>query len=130
MAHHRHPQLPADNNVAENVIKQLGKKLRLMEGFSSFASAERCTRLLVGCYRFKRFTDSRRNGGNGHSPLELAGAQPRSRLARLPPHPTPAATLNLTLANLTGPEYPQRLVGGVSPLWVDAFGQRSELSGR
>jgi hypothetical protein len=65
-----------DNNIAENVIKQLGKKLRLMEGFSSLASAERFTRLLVGCYRFKRFTDSRRNGGNGHSPLELAGAQP------------------------------------------------------
>jgi transposase-like protein len=76
MAHHRHPYLPADNNVAENVIKQLGKKLRLMEGFSCLGSAERFCRLLVGCYRFKRFTDSRRNGGNGKSPLEHAGANP------------------------------------------------------
>lgn len=79
MAHHRHPHLPADNNVAENVIKQLGKKLRLMEGFASLDSAKRFTRLLVGCYRFKRFTDSRRNGGNGKSPLELAGAQPPTK---------------------------------------------------
>jgi hypothetical protein len=32
-AHHLTPGLPADNNVTENVIKQLNKKLRLMEGF-------------------------------------------------------------------------------------------------
>jgi transposase-like protein len=70
-AHHRVPGLPADNNVTENVIKQLNKKLRLMEGFESLESAERYVRLLVGCYRFKRFTDSCR--GNGKSPLELAG---------------------------------------------------------
>jgi transposase-like protein len=70
-AHHGVPGLPADNNVTENVIKQLNKKLRLMEGFESLESAERYVRLLVGCYRFKRFTDSCR--GNGKSPLELAG---------------------------------------------------------
>jgi transposase-like protein len=70
-AHHRVPGLPADNNVTENVIKQLNKKLRLMEGFESLESAERYVRLLVGCYRFKRFTDS--CNGNGKSPLELAG---------------------------------------------------------
>ena len=71
-AFHRHPELPADNNVTENVIKQLGKKLRLMEGFANVDSAERFLRLLIGCYRFKRFTDSA-NGHNGKSPLELAG---------------------------------------------------------
>lgn len=72
MTFHRHPELPADNNITENVIKQLGKKLRLMEGFSSVESAERFLRLLIGCYRFKRFTDSS-NGHNGKTPLELAG---------------------------------------------------------
>jgi transposase-like protein len=72
MAHHFTPGLPADNNVTENVIKQLNKKLRLMEGFESIESAERYVRLLVGCYRFKRFTDSH-NGSNGKAPLELAG---------------------------------------------------------
>lgn len=72
MAHHFTPGLPADNNVTENVIKQLNKKLRLMEGFETIESAERYARLLVGCYRFKRFTDSH-NGNNGKAPLELAG---------------------------------------------------------
>jgi hypothetical protein len=78
MAHHFTPGLPADNNVAENVIKQLNKKLRLMEGFESIESAERYVRLLVGCYRFKRFTDSL-NGSNGKAPLELAGVDLRGR---------------------------------------------------
>jgi transposase-like protein len=72
MTHHRIPGLPADANITENVIKQLGKKLRLMEGFQTVDSAERFIRLLVGCYRFKRFTDSG-NGHNGKSPLEIAG---------------------------------------------------------
>jgi transposase-like protein len=72
-AHHLTPGLPADNNVTENVIKQLNKKLRLIEGFESVESAERYVRLLVGCYRFKRFTDSCRKANNGRSPLELAG---------------------------------------------------------
>jgi transposase-like protein len=71
--HHLTPGLPADNNVTENVIKQLNKKLRLMEGFESIESAERYVRLLVNCYRFKRFTDSCRKTENGKSPLELAG---------------------------------------------------------
>ena len=44
-----------------------------MEGFATLDSAERFTRLLVGCYRAKRFTDSCADGRNGHSPLELAG---------------------------------------------------------
>lgn len=79
MAHHRHSQLPADNNVTENVIKQLGKKLRLMEGFSTIDSAERFSRLLIGCYRFKRFTDSIHKPSNGKSPLELAGVDPLPR---------------------------------------------------
>jgi transposase-like protein len=76
MTHHRVEGLPADANITENVIKQLGKKLRLMEGFVALESAERFSRLLVGCYRFKRFTDSCRRDDNGKSPLELAGVDP------------------------------------------------------
>ncbi len=45
----------------------------MIEGFATMESAERFSRLLVGCYRFKRFTDSCRRGDNGRSPLELAG---------------------------------------------------------
>lgn len=73
MTHHRVNGLPADANITENVIKQLGKKLRLMEGFATMDSAERFCRLLIGSYRFKRFTDSCRRDDNGKSPLELAG---------------------------------------------------------
>lgn len=73
MTHHRVAGMPADTNITENVIKQLAKKLRLIEGFATMASAESFSRLLVGCYRFKRFTDSCRRGDNGRSPLELAG---------------------------------------------------------
>ncbi len=61
------------------MIKQLNKKLRLMEGFESLESAERYIRLLVGCYRFKRFTDSCRAANNGKSPLELAGVDLEGR---------------------------------------------------
>jgi transposase-like protein len=73
MTHHRVEGMPPDTNVTENVIKQLSKKIRLIEGFTSMASAETFSRLLVGCYRFKRFTDSCQLNGNGRSPLELAG---------------------------------------------------------
>jgi transposase-like protein len=72
MTHHDIDGLPADNNITENVVKQLGKKLALIEGFATDTSAERFTRLLIAAYRHKRFTSSR-NGSNGKSPLELAG---------------------------------------------------------
>lgn len=68
--------MPANANVTENVVKQLGKKLRLMEGFGSLESAEHFSRLLVGRYRFKRFTDScRRREGNGKSPLTSSASR-------------------------------------------------------
>jgi transposase-like protein len=79
MTHHRVPGLPPDNNVTENVIKQLGKKPRLMEGFSTVDSAERYLRLVIGCYRVKRFTDSRASHRNGKAPLELAGVEMADR---------------------------------------------------
>ncbi len=73
MTHHHVEGLPADTNITENVIKQLAKKLRLMEGFQSMPAADRFMRLLVGCYRFKRFTTSCRPHHVGRAPLELAG---------------------------------------------------------
>jgi hypothetical protein len=76
MTHHRVEGMPPDTNITENVIKQLSKKIRLIEGFSTMASAETFSRLLVGCYRFKRFTDSGQRNGNGRSPLEHAGVDP------------------------------------------------------
>ena len=101
MTHHVVDGMPADAKITENVIKQLGKKLRLMEGFASVHSAERFTRLLIACYRFKRFTDSCRRDGNGKSPLELAGVDPLpadGSGADVGSATTTAATLNLTLS--------------------------------
>jgi transposase-like protein len=77
LTHHRVEGMAADANVTENVIKQLGKKLRLMEGFASLESAERFSRLLIGCYRFKRFTDScRRREGKRQVPPAAGWSRP------------------------------------------------------
>lgn len=75
MTHHHTPGIPPDNNTAENVIRQLGKKPRLMESFSSRDHADAYLRLLIACYRLKPFTDSH-NGHNHKSPLQLAGLNP------------------------------------------------------
>lgn len=71
--HHRFPEIPDNNNIVENIIKQLNKKLNLVGSFRSYSSAYATLKLLVMCYRFKRFTDSRTKENNGKSPLEIAG---------------------------------------------------------
>jgi len=90
MTHHHHPGLPPDSNITENVIKQLGKKLRLMEGFQTVETAQRFVRLLVACYRFKRFTDS----GNGHNGTAHSNS----------PESTSPASTGSTTSNKTHPE--------------------------
>lgn len=74
LAHHFHPELSRDNNIIENIIKQLNKKIKLLDGFESIDTADVFIKLLVMKYRFKSFTDSRDKSKNGKSPLELAGA--------------------------------------------------------
>ena len=71
--HHRFPEIPDNNNITENIVGQLNKKLNLVGSFRSYPSAYATLKLLVMCYRFKRFTDSRTKENNGKSPLELAG---------------------------------------------------------
>lgn len=74
LAHHYHSDLPRDNNITENMIKQLNKKIKLLDGYQFVSTANANLKLLVNCYRFKRFTDSRDKFQNGRSPLQLAGA--------------------------------------------------------
>jgi transposase-like protein len=74
MTHHRHPGLPPDANITENVIRQLNRKLKPMEHLATTETAQHFTRLLIAAYRWKPFTDSTPNR-NGHSPLQLAGAK-------------------------------------------------------
>ena len=73
ITHHRFPEIPDNNNITENIIGQLNKKLNLVGSFRTYPSAYATLKLLIMCYRFKRFTDSRTKENNGKSPLELAG---------------------------------------------------------
>lgn len=70
--HFYYPYLPRDNNVAESVIKQLNKKLKLAEGYQTRETAYNHLKLWALCYRFKPFSDSRTKDNNGKPPLELA----------------------------------------------------------
>ena len=72
MTHHRHPGLPADANITENVIRALTRRIRPMEHFATLDTANAYLRLLTAHYRWKPFTDST-NGRNGQSPLQHAG---------------------------------------------------------
>jgi transposase-like protein len=65
--------LKPDNNVVENVIKQLNQKFKKVAGFEYYETAYNSIKLLVMRYRFHKFSCSRKIGHNGKSPLELAG---------------------------------------------------------
>lgn len=69
------PDLPRDNNIIENIIKQLNRKLKLIGGFRNKESAWAIIKLLTMHYRFKSFTDCsiKNNHFNGKSPLEILG---------------------------------------------------------
>ena len=47
--------LPPDNNIIENIIKQLNRKLKLIGGFRNRESAWAIIKLLIMHYRFKSF---------------------------------------------------------------------------
>lgn len=65
--------LRPDNNIVENVIRQLNQKFKKVAGFKSYQTAYNSISLVVMRYRFHRFSCSRISGNNGKSPLELAG---------------------------------------------------------
>jgi transposase-like protein len=77
LAHFDHPQMPRTNNVAENVIKQLERRLKTIEGFQTYPTAQGYLNLLILYLRFKPFTDCRRKNKhqNGKSRLELVGVE-------------------------------------------------------
>jgi len=65
--------LRPDNNIVENVVKQLNQKFKKVAGFEFYETAYNSIKLLVMRYRFHTFSCSRIPGNNGKSPLELAG---------------------------------------------------------
>ena len=76
-AHFHTPDLDRTNNVTENVIKQLDRKLFLLSDFQNPEAAQNFLKLWFMGYRFKRFSGSQYDYRNGLSPLQLAGVDTR-----------------------------------------------------
>lgn len=72
-AHQLQPGIPRTNVAAENINKQLMRRLKTVEGFQTLQTATNYVRLLVLYLRFKPYTDcrGRRKLCNGKAPLEL-----------------------------------------------------------
>jgi len=64
--------VPQDNNITENIIKQLNKKLKTAESFKSAKSAINYFKLWFTFYKFKKFRAIQQSYRNGKSALELA----------------------------------------------------------
>lgn len=78
-AHFHHPILVRDNNVTENLIKQLNRKIKQSDGFKSRDNAGSFLRLWFIHYRFNPFVNSTSSYRNGKAPLELAGINIKNR---------------------------------------------------
>ena len=76
--HFFHPELPRDNNVVENIIKQLNSKLYHMHGFKKMENAYNFLKLWFCAYRIRLFTSSSYPHRNGQCPLSLAGVKTSS----------------------------------------------------
>ena len=70
--HYEHQGFPRTTNIIEGIIRQLSRKIDDTDGFNSIDTAWNSLKLLIMCYRFKKFSCSRIKGHNGHSPLSLA----------------------------------------------------------
>ena len=70
-----HPDMPRTNNRIENLIKQLNRRLKTLEGFGSPHAARGYLYLWSVYHRFKPYTDcrGRHRHKNGRAPLECAG---------------------------------------------------------
>lgn len=75
MTHLGHPHIPRTNNRIENLIKQLNRRLKTIEGFGTPQAALGYLYLWSVYHRFKPYTDCRppHRHRNGKAPLECAG---------------------------------------------------------
>ena len=64
--------MPRDTNIVENIIRQLNRKLILMNGFKNKDNAYNFLKLWFCAQRFKPYTCSRHSHRNGLSPFEIA----------------------------------------------------------
>ena len=75
MMYHAHKRMPRTTNMAENVNKQIERRMKSIEGFQSGRNADAYMNLLIAYLRQKPYTDCRgdRKRCNGKSRLECAG---------------------------------------------------------
>jgi transposase-like protein len=78
-AHFHHPVLVRDNNVTENLIRQLNRKIKQSDGFKIRDNADSFLKLWFIYYRFNPFVNSSVKHRNGKTPLELAGVNIKNR---------------------------------------------------
>jgi transposase-like protein len=74
--HYHHRGMPRTNNIAENTMRQVERRLKTVEGFGTLSSARAYLNLLIGYLTTKQFADCRgsRRYRNGLSRLEVRGA--------------------------------------------------------
>jgi transposase-like protein len=75
LIHQSHPVIKKTNNIAENINRQLMRRLKTIESFQKLSYAENYLNLYKNYLRFKPYTDCRKNNKfkNGKSPLEVCG---------------------------------------------------------
>lgn len=75
LTHQKHPLIKKTNNVAENINRQLMRRLKTIESFQKLIYAENYLNLYKNYLRFKPYTDCRgtHKHKNGKSPLEVCG---------------------------------------------------------
>lgn len=73
--HQKYPDIKKTNNIAENINRQLMRRLKTIESFQKLRYANNYLNLYKNYLRFKPYTDCRGNNRfkNGKSPLEVCG---------------------------------------------------------
>jgi transposase-like protein len=73
LSHIQDPKIPKTNNFAENINRQLMRRLKTIESFQNYETAFNYLNLYRNYLRFKPYTDckGRRKVRNGKSPLEI-----------------------------------------------------------
>lgn len=81
LTHQKDQKIKKTNNIAENINRRLMIRLKTIESFKSFNSAENYLNLYKNYLRFKPYTDCRGKNKikNGKTPLEICGVVLKSK---------------------------------------------------
>jgi transposase-like protein len=75
VTHHACSGMPRTNSIVEGVISRLDERIDLADGYGSDQTCWATLKMWIMWYRFKKFTDCKKNNrqNNGKAPLQLAG---------------------------------------------------------